>query len=124
MIQNSLLEEAIKLINQRNVTVDEMCKFIYTNIAEFQTSREDFYINEFKAEFGLSKIPDKNLFAKKESKKMIEKIERDVKRYSIEYATQFIDLILDAINEKQFKSKKNPKTFLTVLCSLKEINEN
>ena len=45
------IEEAIRLVNKRGTTLDEVCKFIYQDIENFQNSREKFYLQELKNEF-------------------------------------------------------------------------
>ena len=54
---------------------------------------------------------------------MIQKIERDVKLFTIGYAVASMDAVLDAINEKRFKPKRGAETLLILLDSLKQLNE-
>ena len=115
--------KAVELLNDKKTTVDDMCKFVYSDIQSFQISRENFYMDEFKREFEGASISDKEALAKTETDKMVNKIKKEVRRHSLEYAAKSIDMILDAMNDKRFKTKKQPKTFLTVLCTLKEMNE-
>lgn len=117
------IEKAVSLINDKKTSTDDMCRFIYEDILQYQNSRENFYMDEFKEEFGLANISDKKNFAKAETEKMILKIKKDVQKYSIEFAIHSTDMILDAMNEKRFKTKKRLKTFLVLLCTLKEVSE-
>lgn len=123
MNQHIDINKAVELINSKKISVDEMCEFIYKDISNFQDSRETYYMDQFKEEFGSVNIKDKKALADRETSKMIKKIENDVKKYSIEYANRSIDAILDAMNLKLFKYKKRPKDFLVLLTTLKEMNE-
>ena len=124
MINNSIdVDAAMKLLRKRTTTVDDVCKFIYKDITEYQDSREIFYLEELKKEVQSNKkLPTEDI-TEKVAEDIVLKIEKDVKRFTLEYASKSLDCVLDAINEKRFRSKKNLELLLTLLSSLKEINE-
>jgi hypothetical protein len=114
------IEEAIQLVNKRGTTLDEVCRFIYQDIEDFQSSREEFYLKELKNEFD----GDINSITADEiSDKIFHKIQKDTKSFSISYSKKSIDSVLDAMNQKRFKYKKGSENLLILLCSLKELNE-
>jgi hypothetical protein len=119
------IQEAVKLVNKKNATLDAICKFIFTDIEIFQNSRETFYMEEFKNE--MENDPDQidlNL-TDHFTDIILKKIQRDVQQFSLKYASDSIDEVLDAINEKLFKKNKiGPQNLLVLLSSLKEMNEN
>lgn len=124
MINDSIdVDAAMKLLRKRTTTVDDVCKFIYKDITEYQDSREIFYLEELKKEVQSNKkLPTEDI-TEKVAEDIVLKIEKDVKRFILEYASKSLDCVLDAINEKRFRSKKNLELLLTLLSSLKEINE-
>ena len=124
MINNSIdVDAAMKLLRKRTTTVDDVCKFIYKDITEYQNSRETFYLEELKKEVqNNKKLPTEDL-TEKVAEDIVIKIEKDVKLFTLEYAITSLDCVLDAINEKRFRSKKKLELLLTLLSSLKEINE-
>lgn len=117
------IEEAIKLVRKRKTSVDDLCKFIYKDIADYQNEREDYYFDEFKREFNYNKKTSIEEVADDHADLMIQKIERDVKLFTIGYAVASMDAVLDAINEKRFKPKRGAETLLILLDSLKQLNE-
>jgi DNA polymerase/3'-5' exonuclease PolX len=117
------VDAAMKLLRKRTTTVDDVCKFIYKDITEYQDSREIFYLEELKKEVQSNKkLPTEDI-TEKVAEDIVLKIEKDVKKFTLEYAGTSLDCVLDAINEKRFRSKKNLELLLTLLSSLKEINE-
>ena len=113
----------MKLLRKRTTTVDDVCKFIYKDITEYQDSREIFYLEELKKEVQSNKkLPTEDI-TEKVAEDIVLKIEKDVKKFTLEYAGTSLDCVLDAINENRFRSKKNLELLLTLLSSLKEINE-
>lgn len=122
MNQSLNIEKAIKLLDKRTTTFDEVCKFIYKDIEEYQESRERFYLEQLRDEYqGGEDLTEEVI--EDYTNKIAQKIEKDVKRFSIEYATNSIDAALDAINEKRLKKKTSTTNLLIILTSLKEINE-
>ncbi len=117
------IEEAICLVNKRGTTLDEVCKFIYQDIEDFQTSREKFYLQELKNEFDGDIDSVTEELSDEISDKIFHKIQKDTKNFSISYSKESVDAVLDAINQKRFKYKKGSENLLVLLCSLREINE-
>jgi hypothetical protein len=116
------VEKAIKLINNRCTTLDEICKFIYADIKEYQNERENLRLEEFRMEH-LGEKDDVIEYQEEYTQELVKKIENDVKCFSVKYAENSIDVVLDAINQKRFKTKKRPKAFLALLCTLREVAE-
>ena len=118
------IKKAIELVNKKNTTVDQLCKFLYNDIQKYQDSREDFYMEEFK-ELCEDGIVEETSYdsADDHAAIMLNKIQKDVRKFSIEYANKSIDIVLDAINENKFKTKKASNNLLVLLDTLKEINE-
>jgi len=114
------IEEAVRLVNKRGTTLDEVCRFIYQDIEDFQNSRENFYLQELKNEFHED---IDSTTADEISDKIFHKIQKDTKTFSINYAKNSIDIVLDAMNQKRFKYKKGSENLLVLLCSLRELNE-
>jgi hypothetical protein len=106
------IEQAVKLTNSRKTTIDDLCKFIYSDIKEYQEERELHYLEQLKFEHEGS---DKT--------KIEQKIQKDTKTFSVSYAKSSIDATLDAINAKRFKTKIGPQNLLVLLTTLQEMNE-
>lgn len=120
------IEEAIKLTNKRSTTVNTLCQFIFKDVKEFQNSRETFYLNELKeqVESKFLVVTDSNLVHQdKIAEKILKKIEADSKKFCKNYANQSIDNVLDAINEKKFKSKTAAENLLILLVALKDLQQ-
>lgn len=117
------LKRAIKLVNKRGTTVDDLCKFIYEDIKKYQEDQELHYLEQLRFEFEGSEKAIEEDCASKQAEEIGRKIERDTKLFSIAYAKNSIDAVLDAINQKQFKTKLGPQNLLILLATLQEINE-
>ncbi len=118
------IEEAIRLVNKRGTTLDEVCKFIYQDIENFQNSREKFYLQELKNEFNGDIDSVTEEMSDEISDKIFHKIQKDTKNFSVSYSKESVDVVLDAINQKRFKYKKGSENLLVLLCSLRELNED
>jgi hypothetical protein len=118
------IEKAIELVNKKSTTVNELCEFLYDDIQTYQDSREDFYMEEFKTMCEDGEI-EYNSYHLTDSYAdiILNKIQTDVKQFSIAYANKSIDLVLDSMNENKFKNKKSSNNLLVLLDTLKEINE-
>ena len=117
------IEEAICLVNKRGTTLDQVCKFIYQDIEDFQNYREEFYLQELKNEFDGDIDSVTEEMSDEITDKIFYKILKDTKDFSIRYSKDSIDIVLDAINQKRFKYKKGSENLLVLLCSLRELNE-
>jgi hypothetical protein len=117
------IEEAIKLTNSRKTTVDDLCKFIYSDVKAYQEEREYHYLEQLKLEYGNVKGEDTSQLASEQATIIGQKIEKDTKTFSFHYAKDSIDATLDAMNEKKFKTKKGPQNLLVLLTTLQEMNE-
>lgn len=118
------VEQAIKLVNSRKTTVEEVCAFIQADINKFQEEREKKYLSEL-ADNVEERVTRKNTneLAEKYSEKIYQKIKKETKEFCIKYANESTDSILDAMNQKRFKYKKGPINLLVLLSSLRELNE-
>mgnify|MGYP000034194500 CR=1 FL=1 len=116
--------KALELVNKRNTTVDQLCKFIYKDIQAYQDTREEFYLQEFKDQHN-GKNLSKNLqdVAEDCASFVLNKILKDTKIFSIKYSNESMDLVLDAMNQKRFKTAKGSESLLILLSTLKEMNE-
>ena len=106
------IERAVEIVNKRSTTVDQLCKFIYKDIQAYQDSREDFYLREFEDQHNekhLSK--DIHDVADDCANFVLNKILKDTKLFSIKYSTESIDAVLDAMNQKRFKTVKDQKAY-------------
>jgi hypothetical protein len=117
------LERAVKLVNKRSTTVDDLCKFIYEDIKTYQEEQELYYLEQLRFEFEGSERVIEEDCASKQAEEIGRKIERDTKLFSIAYAKNSVDVVLDAINQEQFKTKLGPQNLLILLTTLQEINE-
>jgi hypothetical protein len=118
------IEKAIELVNKKSTTLEQVCKLIYKDIEDFQDKREDFYMHEIKDEYEGTFTEVSDELAEKITDDIFEKIQKDSRKFAIEYAKKSIDSVLDAMNQKKFKYKKGPNNLLTLLQSLQELNEN
>jgi len=117
------IDQAIKLTNSRKTTIDDLCKFIYSEIKEYQEERELHYLEQIRFEYeGSSENVDDD-FASEQADKIAQKVEKDVENFSVSYAKNSIDVTLDAINAKRFKTKIGPQNLLVLLTTLQEMNE-
>ena len=119
------LQKAITLVNAATTTVKELCEFIFNDIHYFQEIRENFYMQELRERVANGSAPSlldpANLT--EEATDILNKIQNDTKQFSLQYALNSMDIVLDAMNQKQFKTKKGSSALLSLLCSLKELNE-
>lgn len=117
------IEKAIELANKRTTTVDQLCNFIYKDIQAFQDSREDFHLQEFKNQ-QYNSTNSENLEVEDCAQHLLDKITKDTRKFSVAYASDSIDCVLDAMNQKRFKTVKGSESLLILLSTLKEMNEN
>lgn len=117
------IEQAIKLAGDRKTTVDDLCKFIYSDIKDYQEERELYYLEQLKQEYGNVSKEEISEIASEQAEKIAQKVEKDIKKYSFQYAKDSIDVVLDAMNEKKFKTKKGSTNLLVLLATLQEMNE-
>ena len=119
------IEKALELVNKRNITVDQLCNFIYKDIQAYQDSREEFHLHEFKDEHSSPNSKKLELYevAEECAQYLLDKITKDTRNFSIIYASESIDCVLDAMNQKRFKTAKGSESLLILLCTLKEMYE-
>jgi prenyltransferase beta subunit len=117
------IEKAIKLINSKKTTVDDVYKFIFSDIEKFQNERENYYVQELKEQYESS--DEEAVITESCSERAAERItanlERDTKIYVNEYVTLSIDALLDAYNSKQIKDKNSIKNFVSLLVQLRGV---
>lgn len=116
------IEQATKLINNKKTTTEDYCAFLHEDIKTYQIEREKFHLENFRQEHQDDQ-DDVTIYREEYTKELVSKIEKDVKLFTVKYATNSIDVVLDAMNQKRFTTKKRPKEFLTILCTLKEVGE-
>jgi hypothetical protein len=114
------VNEALKLINNKKTTIDDVYKFIFKDVEKFQNEREAFYMQEIKEKYtGLdTDLIEESLEGA--ATKIAANIERDTKVYVNIYANNSIDALLDAYNNKLIKDKNSVMNFITLLTQLKE----
>jgi uncharacterized membrane-anchored protein YhcB (DUF1043 family) len=117
------IDKAIKLTNSRKTTIDSLCKFLYSDIKDYQEEREIYHLEQLKFEYEGSSENIDDEFASEQAAKIEQKIEKDVKTFSVNYAKSSIDIVLDAMNAKRFKTKIGPQNLLVLLTTLQEMNE-
>lgn len=119
------LQKAITLVNANTTTVKELCEFVFKDIQHFQQLRETFYMQELRERVKNGSAPSllDSTNLTEEATEMLIKIQNDTNHYSFSYAISSMDKILDAMNQKQFKTKQGPAALLSLLCSLKEMTE-
>jgi hypothetical protein len=118
------IEKALKLANNKTTTIEKLCEFIMSDIQAFKDSREVFYLEQFKEEFLNQKHGNSiDAVADEQSSLIFDKIQKDTKKYTAKYAQDSIDCVLDAKNQKKFKTKIGFESLLVLLSTLKEINE-
>lgn len=117
------IDRAVKLVNDRSTTMDDLCKFIYKEIEKYQKEREKYHLEQLKIEHGDSDQRFEKEFISEQANKIEKKIQKEVKTFSLNYAKKSIDVVLDAINLKRFKTKTGPRNLLILLTTLQETNE-
>lgn len=118
------MDKATRLVNNKKTTVDDLCKFVYEGIKKFQEEREHYYLEQIKFEFNNStKEPLEEEFTTVQADAITKKIVKDTQIFSVTYAKNSIDAVLDAINQKRFKNKTGPQNLLVLLSTLQEMNE-
>jgi hypothetical protein len=115
------IEKAIKIINNKKTTVDDVYKFIFKDIEKFQIEREEHYMQELKEQHEDKDVEVTDSYSERIAEKISTSIERDTIFYVNEYVTQSIDALLDAYNTKQIKDKNSIKNFVSLLTQLKEV---
>lgn len=117
------IANTITLINKRKTTIDELCKFLFLDIKKFQEEREQFYLGKFQADCKNGYVEPNMQKSQEHADRIFELIQRDTRIFSLKYANNSIDKVLDAINENKFKSKLGYTNLLILLTSMKELNE-
>lgn len=115
------VKAAIKLISNKSTTIAEMCKFLFADVQTFQQEREDHYLQNLKQEFQDSptSLTEEILF--KHAEWVTKKIEQDTKVFGLKYAEDSIDAVLDAINNKEIRSKKQAHELIELLMTFKHV---
>lgn len=117
------IEKAIKLINSKKTTVDDVYKFIFSDIEKFQNERENYYVQELKEQYesGDEEAVITESCSERAAERITANLERDTKIYVNEYVTLSIDALLDAYNSKQIKDKNSIKNFVSLLVQLRGV---
>lgn len=115
------VEKALSLINNKKTTIDDVCKFVFKDIAAFQDERESFYIQEFKNNHdGDSGSVRSDAYTTRIAEKISDNTERDTKVFVREYVTTSIDTLLDEYNNGKVKIKNGIKNFMVLLTQVKD----
>jgi|688.fasta_scaffold322425_3 hypothetical protein len=118
------IDKAISLLNNKKTTIGTLCEFLYTDIKLFQDKRESFYLNEFKTKCEQGYVEIDVAYSEEFADQMFELIQEDTRVFSLNYAAKSIDIVLDAMNQRKFKSVASYNNLLVMLTSLKELNED
>lgn len=113
------IEKCITLVNKRQTSVDDLCKFLFEVVENYQMVRENFYMEQLKENPERFKHTEIDQYVEE----MAKKIEKDVVKFVPSYVDTSIDKVLDALNQKKFKTKKGPTNLLVLLTTLKETYE-
>jgi len=114
------IEKAVSLVNKKSTTVDDVCKLLFEAVTNFQDSRENYHLQELKERHQRDSIKLSSDSAEQIADEISAKVEKEVKRFVPTYVDKSIDGVLDAMNEKKFRTKKGPKSLLLLLATLKE----
>ena len=117
------INKIIELINSKKTTLNDLCKFIFSDTQAFYEEREKSHLAQFKLDCQNGYIDMDMLKSQDYSSVIFERIQTELKRFSLKYAINSIDEVLDAINQNKFKSKMGYKNLLVLLTSMKELNE-
>lgn len=114
---------AIRLLNNKKTTGDDILNRLKKMIDKFQLEREDYYTDEWAQEMKDAKkdMSKEELF--KLSKDIAKRINQDTIIFVKTYVKDMTDEMLDAINNKQI-SKDNAHVFLIMLQGMKQAFEN
>lgn len=114
------IDKAVALMNKRGTSVDDVCKFLFSVVEDYQNSREDFYMEQLKEKHENSS----RRMAKEDvddiADEIANKIEKDTKKFVESYVDKSTDKVLDAMNQKKFRTKKASTNLLVLLQTLKE----
>lgn len=114
------IDRAILLINNKKTTVEDVYSFLFSDIQDFQSNREVFYIQELKEQCEEELLSVDENTSLRFAERITTNIEKDTRRFVITYVDNAIDSLLDAHNEKKIKLKTGIKNFLVLLSLLKE----
>ena len=114
------IDRAILLINNKKTTVEDVYSFLFSDIGDFQSNREEFYIQELKEQCEEELLSVDESTSLRVAERITTNIEKDTRRFVITYVDNAIDALLDAHNEKKIKLKTGIKNFLVLLSLLKE----
>lgn len=114
------IDKAVALMNKRGTSVDDVCRFLFSVVEDYQNSREDFYMEQLREQHENSpKNVDKDDIDDI-ADEIANKIEKDTKKFVPGYVNSSIDKVLDAMNQKKFRTKKASTNLLVLLTTLKE----
>lgn len=114
------IDKAITLVNKKTFTVDNVCKFLFSVVEDYQNYREDFHMKQLQEKYVKSSRHMDKKSADEIAEEVAEKIENDVRNFVPSYVDESIDKVLDAMNQKKFKTKKASTALLILLTTLKE----
>lgn len=114
------IEKAISLVNKKSTTVDDVCKLLFEAVINFQDSRENYHLQELKEKHQRDSIEINSESAEEIADEISAKVEKEVKKFIPTYVDTGIDGVLDAMNQKRFRTKRGPKSLLLLLTTLKE----
>lgn len=117
------IEKAIKLVNSKKTTIDDVCSVLFSDVIRFQDEREEFYLQELKDQHEAGVLDVDPSKAEEFANRIYEKIEIEVCTFVKKYTDKAIDDVLDAMNQKRFRTKMGPTNLLVLLTTLKETYE-
>lgn len=117
------IEKVINLVNSKKTTVDDICAMLFGDVIRFQDEREEFYLQDLKDQHEAGVLAVDPSEAESFADRIYEKIEIEVCAFVKKYADKAIDDVLDAMNQKRFRTKMGPTNLLVLLTTLKETYE-
>lgn len=114
------IDKAVALMNKKTTSVDDVCKFLFSVVEDYQNSREEFYMEQLKEQHENSSKRMNKDDIDDIADEIANKIENDTKKFVPGYVNSSIDKVLDAMNQKRFRTKKASTNLLVLLTTLKE----
>lgn len=110
----------IRILNDKSITVENILNDIKKTIEKFQSTREDFLINEFRETIEKQRKRLTETEISEKSQEIFETVQADTKAFVLKFVDDTTDFILDCINEHKVPLE-SAHTFLLILSVTNEV---
>ena len=115
-------EEVVKLLKSKKTTIEDVLSKLQDMVQEFQTIKEDFYLEELEEQIEKEVIDAEEMDIDAYAAKIEKLVFKDTKNFVNLYVKETNDKILDAVNEKILK-KEPAHAFLMLLQIMQQAFE-